>query len=231
MGEAFITRRGGGTPYAAIGVTYPSGSVCTCTNGTLTLTAKDTGGKAIFVIPSAGTWTVKAVKGSQSARKAVSITTEGQVETVTLTYELVLFDGENGGDNTAVTGGWLTYASYNSLANVSTEKITMDGGDGYPSAVATKNAVDLSKYSTLFMRYKINSARGDAADILMFGVAASSAGILNYDTAFTASKSLKIKTTSGVVDLSCDISSVNTGAVGVNAKYEYNIDIFKIWLK
>ena len=66
MGEAFITRRGGGTPYAAIGVTYPSGSVCTCTNGTLTLTAKDTTGKAIFVIPSAGTWTVKAVSGSKT---------------------------------------------------------------------------------------------------------------------------------------------------------------------
>ena len=32
MGEAFITRRGGGTPYAVIGVTYPSGSVCTCSN-------------------------------------------------------------------------------------------------------------------------------------------------------------------------------------------------------
>ena len=103
MGEAFITRRGGGTPYAAIGVTYPSGSVCTCTNGTLTLTAKGTGGKAIFVIPSAGTWTVKAVSGSKSTSKTVSITAEGQVETVTLTFETILFDG---GDNTGVTGGW-----------------------------------------------------------------------------------------------------------------------------
>ena len=74
MGEAFITRRGGGTPYAAIGGTYPSGSVCTCTNGTLTLTAKDTSGKAIFVIPSAGTWTVTAVSGSKSTSKTVSIT-------------------------------------------------------------------------------------------------------------------------------------------------------------
>ncbi len=231
MGEAFITRRGGGTPYAAIGVTYPSGSVCTCTNGTLTLTAKGTGGKAIFVIPSAGTWTVKAVSGSKSTSKTVSITAEGQVATVTLSYELVLFDGENGGDNTAVTGGWLTLAEYSSSVTVSAKKITMDGGEGYPSAVATKNAVDLSEYSTLFMRYKVNSTRGGASDELMFGVAASSAGILDYGTAFTAFKSLKIKTTSGVVDLSCDISSVNTGAVGVNARYEYNIDIFKIWLE
>lgn len=96
MGEAFITRRGGGIPYAVIGVTYPSGSVCTCTSGTLTLTAKDTSGKVLFVIPYAGTWTVKAVKGSQSKSTAVKITTEGQVETVTLAYEFVLLN----------TSGW-----------------------------------------------------------------------------------------------------------------------------
>ena len=72
MGEAFITRRGGGIPYAVIGVTYPSGSVCTCTSGTLTLTAKDTSGKAMFIIPSAGTWTVKAVMVSLHCLRAGS---------------------------------------------------------------------------------------------------------------------------------------------------------------
>ena len=82
--------------YAVIGVTYPSGSTVTCTNGSKTLTAKDTTGKALFVIPSAGTWTVKAVKGSQSKSVAVKITTEGQVETVTLAYEFVLLN----------TSGW-----------------------------------------------------------------------------------------------------------------------------
>ena len=71
MGEAFITRRGGGIPYAIISVTYPAGSVCTCANGTRTLTAKDTSGKAMFVIPSAGTWTVKAVSGDKTASSAV----------------------------------------------------------------------------------------------------------------------------------------------------------------
>ena len=110
MGEAFITRRGGGTPYAAIGVTYPSGSVCTCTNGTLTLTAKDTSGKAIFVIPSAGTWTVTATDGTNTKSESVEITTEGQIVSVTLSYGLFLFDG---GDKTGVTGGW-TYTITNS---------------------------------------------------------------------------------------------------------------------
>lgn len=103
-GEVFLMGSGfASKPYAVIGVTYPSGSTCTCTNGSKTLTAKGTGGKAIFVIPSAGTWTVKAVSGSKSTSKTVSITAEGQVETVTLMFETILFDG---GDNTGVTGGW-----------------------------------------------------------------------------------------------------------------------------
>ena len=105
MGEAFITRRGGGIPYAVIGVTYPSGSVCTCTNGTRTITAKDTSGKALFVIPAAGTWTVKAVKGSQSASKAVSITAEGQVATVTLAYDYIIFSNATGLNSVYSDGG------------------------------------------------------------------------------------------------------------------------------
>ena len=96
---------GASKPYAVIGVTYPAGSTCTCTNGSKTLTAKDTTGRALFVIPSAGTWTVTAVLGDKTASSAVEITAEGQVETVVLVYELILFDGT---DNTAVTGGWTT---------------------------------------------------------------------------------------------------------------------------
>lgn len=109
MGEVFITRRGGGgassSVFAIIGATYPEGAICTCTNGTKTFTAKDTSGQWIFVIPSAGTWTVKAVKGSDSASKAVSITAEGQVATVTLSYwNGELYDAGN--EYTAQTGGW-----------------------------------------------------------------------------------------------------------------------------
>nr|DAK51334.1 MAG TPA: hypothetical protein [Caudoviricetes sp.] len=152
MGEAFITRRGGGIPYAVIGVTYPSGSVCTCTSGTLTLKAKDTTGKALFVIPSAGTWTVKAVKGSQSASEAVKITTEGQVKTVTLAYDLILFDGK---DNTAVTGG-LKLQFGNGASPAVTNVPIVDGkiafhkGEGYVG-VYPSNKADITKYSTLYV--------------------------------------------------------------------------------
>ena len=103
--------------YAVIGVTYPAGSTCTCTNGSKTLTAKDTSGKALFVIPYAGTWTVKAVNGSKSKSKAVSITAEGQVEVVTLIFETILW--EAGADqNIPITGGFdLNSSSYVTVGN------------------------------------------------------------------------------------------------------------------
>lgn len=90
-------------PYAIISVTYPEGSVCTCSNGSVALTAKDTSGKALFVIPSAGTWTVKAVKDSQTASQAVEITAEGQAATVELTYELIMVPNDD--YSTFWTGG------------------------------------------------------------------------------------------------------------------------------
>ena len=130
MGNCFITRRGGGTSkaYAAIGVTYPAGSTCTCTDSVKTLTAKDTTGKALFVIPSAGTWTVKAVKGSKSKSKAVSITTEGQVETVTLMFEAILW--EAGADqNTSITGGFA--ANDTNYVKIGNSTVTITGNCTY----------------------------------------------------------------------------------------------------
>ena len=155
---------GEAAPYAVIGVTYPSGATCTCTNGSKTLTAKDTTGKALFVIPSAGTWTVKAVKGSKSTSKAVSITAEGQVETITLIFELILFDS---GDNTSVTGGWsytITDVGYNDTS-VRGDNLTVGttlywlpgrgwngGGTDQKSRSGyahTKKKIDVTKYNTI----------------------------------------------------------------------------------
>lgn len=93
-----------GTSFSAtISITYPSGSTCTVTNYKKTWTAPNTSGSWTFKANEVGYYTVKAVSGSKSKEKEVIITTEGQVETVTLTFELILFDG---GDKTGVTGGW-----------------------------------------------------------------------------------------------------------------------------
>ena len=127
-----ITNSSGiGKIYAVIGVIYPTGSICTCTDGAKTLTAKDTTGRALFVIPYAGTWTVKAVSGNKSKSKAVSITAEGQVEVVTLIFETILW--EAGSDqNTSLTGGFGTNnTSYASYVTVGDSAVTITGNRTY----------------------------------------------------------------------------------------------------
>lgn len=88
---------------AVIAVTYPEGSVCTCSNGTKTLKARDTSGKALFNVP-VGEWTVTATDGNNTKSAAVSITQEGQCESVTLSYKLYLYN--KGDECTDITGGW-----------------------------------------------------------------------------------------------------------------------------
>ena len=153
---------GSSKPYAVIGVTYPSGSTVTCTNGSKTLKAKDTSGKAIFVIPSAGTWTVKAVKGSQSASKSVSITAEEQVATVTLVYEFVLYDNgimQNGGVVKSIDHE-STYGSNSAVVNDGFLHISVANNLTLANGFRSVNAISGGKYSTLKVR--VSNVSGNA---------------------------------------------------------------------
>lgn len=76
----------GGDVYAFIVTTYPAGSVCTASNGSTTLTAGDTSGSWVFKLPAAGTWTVTSTDGTDTATATVVISTEGQSESVELSY-------------------------------------------------------------------------------------------------------------------------------------------------
>lgn len=234
MGEAFITRRGGSSAkaYAAIGVTYPAGSTCTCTNGSKTLTAKDTSGKAMFIIPTKGTWMVKAVKGSQSASKAVSITAEGQVETVTLMFKLYLFTSGEG-----VVDDWTPlYGGYTNAA-VTSEKMTLNGGEApyysTTAAVTSNNAIDLSGYSKLVVDVQTNKA---ATDNVYAWVGVSATKFIRDSEIDTISISnsaayTKISTTTRY-EIEVDIANINTGYVFV-ASYGTNINTtaYNIWLE
>ena len=76
---------------AVIAVTYPVGSICTCYNGTKTLKAKDTSGKALFNV-STGAWTVSATDGNKTKSGTVSITQEGQCANVIIEYEIFVYN-------------------------------------------------------------------------------------------------------------------------------------------
>ena len=215
---------GEAAPYAVIGVTYPSGSTCTCTNGSKTLTAKDTSGKAIFVIPSAGTWTVKAVKGSQSASKAVSITAEGQIATVTLTYRLYIFKNGSGltaGYSVAGTGGNV------SNANISWSGDSSSGG----ISMYIKPAVMLKDYTKMCVDFECSYNYGGNYG-MGFGVgkdAATSSMITN--TSWTAKV---ISTAQGTIarnTVQCDISAL-TDSEYIKVVGSYSAGkIYNIWLE
>ena len=221
MGEAFITRRGGGIPYAVIGVTYPSGSVCTCTSGTLTLTAKDTSGKALFVIPAAGTWTVKAVKGSQSASKAVSITAEGQVATVVLVYELYIFKSGSG-----LTEG---YSKKGSGGTVSSDKISWSGnGDGGGISAHFEPAVVLGGYTKLCVDFECSYNWGGDYG-LSFGVGTDAATSSLISTTNWAANVIVGMTSRNTVQ--CDISAL-TDSEYIKIVGSYSAGkIYNVWLE
>ena len=215
---------GEAAPYAVIGVTYPSGATCTCTNGSKTLTAKDTTGKALFVIPSAGTWTVKAVKGSKSKSKAVSITAEGQVATVTLTYELYIFKSGSG-----LTAG---YSVAGSGGNVSNANISWSGdsSSGGISMYITP-AVSLNNYTKLCFDFECSYNYGQNYG-MGFGVgkdAATSSTITN--TSWTAKVTSTAQGAIARNTVQCDISAL-TDSEYIKVVGSYSAGkIYNIWLE
>ncbi len=90
LGNPICVGGGGGEAWAAISVTYPVGSTCTATNGTTTLTAGDTSGQVVFIVPQPAstpeTWTVSCSGGGDSDSKTVSMTAYGQTAIVILEY-------------------------------------------------------------------------------------------------------------------------------------------------
>ena len=224
----YVLSGGTGKPYAAIGVTYPSGSTVTCTNGSKTLKAKDTSGKALFVIPSAGTWMVKAVKGSKSASKTVSITAEGQVETVTLTYRLYIFKNGSG-----LTSGYsIKSNSMISAPTVSSNRISWSGDSGSGGISMYINpAVALSGYTNLCVDFECSYNYGGNYG-MGFGVgrdAAASTAINN--TNWTAKVTSTAQGAIARNTVQCDISAL-TDSEYIKVVGSYSAGkIYNIWLE
>lgn len=161
---------------ATINITYPANSNCVVANSGGQTVASDTntGTSAktwTATVNAKGTYTVTATATDGSGKKkstTVSITADGQVETVTLTYELVLF-------NNGVVSGYAWNSSNTSSgygdAKVSNgliylyghawdDNIVLQPGWG---EIGISSAIDLSDYSTLKVRLKkIDSADGRA---------------------------------------------------------------------
>lgn len=138
---------GSGKLFAVIAVTYPAGSVCTCSNGTKTLKARDTSGKALFNV-TVGEWTVSCTDGTDTTSMTVSITYEGQAESVELNYNFYLY--KSGDQMEENTGGWKAHYSNSDGASFGSDKISLWGkAQTYTGTVQTVNKIDFSKFREL----------------------------------------------------------------------------------
>lgn len=208
---------------ATINITYPAGSTCTATDGTTTLTAPDTSGTWACVVPNAGTWTVAATDGVENTSESVSITTDGQIVAIELSYLLWLY--KSGNTYNAVTGGWSvsehpsTGGSFDGVLTLNDNSMLLSteawgGSVGYANAF-TNNLIDLTGVNTL--KFKItgigNTAYSDKegnTHKFRFSLVVANERPTKQNPTFAAD--MKILATG---EYSVDVSAVTAGYVGI----------------
>lgn len=126
-GSTNAKNNAGGKVFAAISVTYPSGSTCTCSDGSKTLKLKDTSGQGFFLIPYAATWTVMCYDGvdynssENKSSRTVEITSKWQNIKISLSYDLLLYKS---GEGAIVT--FSTANQTNASVGITTDAIITD---------------------------------------------------------------------------------------------------------
>lgn len=161
---------------ATINITYPSGSTCTCSDGTTTLSAPDTSGTWACIVPNAGTWTVTSTSGTETDSKAVTITTDGQSTSVELSYALFLFKPNAPSD--IIAGEWEMPA--NSTVTPGEELVVASVNNfngGRIIGVYTKGQIDLTEYNTLQATCKASGGSATKLEVHSGSSAVASAAI------------------------------------------------------
>lgn len=208
---------------ATINITYPAGSTCTCSDGTTTISAPDTSGTWTCIVPNAGTWTVAATDGVENTSESVSITTDGQIVAIELSYLLWLY--KSGNTYNAVTGGWSvsehpsTGGSFDGVLTLNDNSMLLSteawgGSVGYANAF-TNNSIDLTGVNTL--KFKItgigNTAYSDRdgnTHHFRFSLAVANERPTKPSPTFAAD--MKILATG---EYSVDVSALTAGYVGI----------------
>ena len=169
---------------ATINITYPSGSTCTCSDGTTTLSAPDTSGTWACIVPNAGTWTVTSTSGAETDSKAVTITTDGQSTSVELSYALFLFKPNAPSD--IIAGEWEMPA--NSAVTAEAE-LTVKSVNNFNSnriiSAHTKGQIDLTEYSTLQATCKASGGSDTKLEVYSGSSTVASAAIRTSLTTVT----------------------------------------------
>ena len=192
---------------ASINITYPAKSTCVVKNSSGTTVASDTNTGSstktwTATVSAIGTYTITATATDGSGKTkstTVSITADGQSSSVTLNYELVLFDKDKGIDRTDITGGWSKYKDgyigyYDNNDN--------SGGCG----CMCRTAIDMTPYTKLVIK----------TGVIIYDISANGGLSSSYNGNEYVNLSPRISLSSSST-LALDISQVNSAMyIGFN---------------
>ena len=205
---------------ATINVTYPAGSTCTATDGTTTLTAPDTSGTWTCVVGNTGTWTVKSTDGEKEKSETVEITTDGQSETIAISYNVFLFK-----EGTGALVPFTIKKEVNGRVEITESSIyKYHTSNSKPrSAVFTEEPVDITDFKTVCFDADARNKYGDFADgIGVSQTEISNGGVANSKGAYTIFTYDSVRRV-----YSLDVSSLSglyyIGTGGITTSYIYNI--------
>ena len=148
---------GSAKAFAVIVVDYPAGSICTCTNGTKTLTAENTSGNWAFLLPSGGDWAVRSrtPDGTYSAERNFVDVREKQALTATLTYNLIVWDAAKG---IGSLDEWTHDSRTTVLSDGSIETGCQDSTGNGAVAMATRS-IDMTGYRTIKIYVSVRTGK------------------------------------------------------------------------
>lgn len=207
---------------ATISVTYPAHSTCTCSDGATTLIDTNDMSSpktATFTVPYPGNWpiTATATDGSgKSKSTTVSITADGQSESITLSYELVLFD------HGTVSG--YTWSDLNN--NGTTLSLEVEDSTGYGSSASggSVETIDMRDYATLKFHVVSSNTTGPYSGGVVLGTHGAT---VNFKNESNVVKAVNISSiSSGTIYFSV---SANSSAAGGTQSCKVVVD--KIWLE
>lgn len=166
-------------PYAFIIANYPEGSTVSCTNSSGEKNLSTTQ-KLFYIKKGATSCVVTATLGSQSTSATVTGIAEGSSKTITLSYELKIYDHGTEGVTLATSSGGggevakesediklYTYAEYGWITS---------------SAVYTEDTVDVTPYTKLTVTATRSGSHSTAAKVRNGDTDVASVAITNTST-------------------------------------------------
>lgn len=215
---------------ATINVTYPSGSTCkaTHTDGTV-LNAPDTSGTWACVVPKSGTWTILAEDTSAGKSKSVevSITAEGQSESVTLSYADYIFSA-----GTGAVKAMTNVNSANQSILIETDSIvwSWNGDEESSSCVAyTSETIDLTNYKKIFVRSTMSAVYPSVEQYR--AKLAICASLPNKDANISAWAAYVALNTDTNATVALDISNISGSYYVALQGARSNGSVYDIWLE